>query len=104
MMTDGSPVNNLMGAVAEIIGSAHSGKRPLNRDTAEEMQDVGSKGESSMTMSCPKGERVPKKDMSRMDQAGWTVRAVRGCQDEKPGQDSCQPPGIVKQPADARNR
>ena len=46
LMTNGSPAHNPTGAVAEIIGSAPSGKRPPNRDAAEEMLDVGSKGES----------------------------------------------------------
>ena len=73
MMTDGSPVNNLMGAVAEIIGSAHSGKRPPNRDTAEEMQDVGSKGESPMTMSCPK-ERERAQEGHEPHGSGWLDR------------------------------
>ena len=72
-MTNGSPANNLMGAVAEIIGSAHSGKRPPNRDTAEEMQDVGSKGESSMTMSCPK-ERERAQEGHEPHGSGWLDR------------------------------
>ena len=72
-MTDGSPGNNQMGAVAEIIGSAHSDKRPPNRDTAEEMQDVGSKGESSMTMSCPK-ERERAQEGHEPHGSGWLDR------------------------------